>query len=141
LLSLFPLSIFISMRRLGFPLLTAGLGAVASPLLSANFLYGFDYGSYVWRGSGLYTQLWGMLLLPLGLGFGFSTLRDGRGYFWAVLFLGATTLAHLAFGYMAFASLAMFAVLAPAREGLWRSLFRLVLIFVPLLLVTSYFLV
>src|SRR5438874_2290975 len=81
LLSLFPLSISWSMRRFGFERLPAALAGLVAPLLSANFLYGLDYGSYVWRGSGLYTQLWGMVLLPPALAQSYRALRDGRGYF------------------------------------------------------------
>src|SRR5262249_38232794 len=63
LLSAFPLSIYWSLRKLGFSaLVAAGGGAIAS-LPSSPALYGLEYGSYVWRGYGMYTQLWAMVLL------------------------------------------------------------------------------
>jgi hypothetical protein len=67
LLSLFPLSVFWSLRRFGFSSMPAALAGLAPSLVATNGLYGFDFSSYVWRGSGLYTQLWGMVLLPLAL--------------------------------------------------------------------------
>lgn len=141
LLSAFPLSIYWSMRRLGFPYLTAALGALAAPLLSTNYLFGFDYNSYLWRGFGLYTQLWGMILLPPALAQAYVTLRDGRGYFLSVVLLAATALSHLAFGYIALGSLAVFTLLRPSRREALRRIGRLALILIPFVLVTSYFLV
>ncbi len=88
LLAIFPLAFYWSMRRFGFDRLAAAGGALVSSLIATNYLYGFDYGSYIWSGSGLYTQLWGMLLLPMALAQGYVALKTGRGYFLAVLFAG-----------------------------------------------------
>jgi hypothetical protein len=110
LLSLFPLSIYWSMRRFGFDSLPAALAGLLAPLLSTNALLGYDFASYVWRGAGLYTQLWAMLLLPPALAQGYVTLRTGRGYLWATLLLAATLLTHLVSGYMAVISLGVLAV-------------------------------
>src|SRR5205823_13868014 len=71
LLSLFPLSIYWSMRWFGASRLQAALGGLVASLLATNGLYGLDFASYVWRGYGLYTQLVGMLLLPLALARGY----------------------------------------------------------------------
>ena len=75
LLSLFPLSVYWSMRRFGFSRLVAALAGLVASLLATNGLYGLDFASYVWRGYGMYTQLWGMLLLPPALAQGYATLR------------------------------------------------------------------
>lgn len=119
LLSLFPVTIYFSMRWFGFGRLPSALAGLVAPLLATDGLYGFDFGSYVWRGYGLYTQLWGMLLLPLALGRSYVTLRQSKGYFWSVLLLAATLMSHLVSGYIAFVSLGLFAVL-PAL-GKWES--------------------
>ena len=66
------------MRRFGFGYLAAGFSGMAAPLLATNGLYGFDFASYVWRGYGLYTQVWGMFLLPLALAFGYRSMRWAR---------------------------------------------------------------
>ena len=110
LLSLFPFSIYWSMRRFGFARLPAALAGLVAPLIATDGLYGLDFASYVWGGYGLYTQLWGMLLLPLALAQGYTVLREGRGYSWAVLLLAATLLSHLVFGYIAAVTLALFVV-------------------------------
>lgn len=157
LLSLFPLSVYWSMRRFGFDRLPAAMAGLLAPLVATNGLYGLDLTSYVWGGYGLYTQLWGMLLLPLALAQGYATLREGRGYAGATLLLAVTLLSHLVLGYMAFLSLALFALLpavgrpsqgagspGPAtttRHDIWRRGMRFVLPVALVALVTAYFLV
>ncbi|MBN1992296.1 MAG: YfhO family protein [Anaerolineae bacterium] len=111
LLAAFPLSIFWSMRRVGFSRLSAAMAGLLASLIGTNGLFGLEFGSYVWRGSGLYTQLWGMLLLPPALAQGYVTLRTGRGYAGAALLLAATLLTHLVFGYIAVISLAVIALI------------------------------
>ncbi|HSR29389.1 MAG TPA: YfhO family protein [Anaerolineae bacterium] len=147
LLCLFPLSIYWSMRRFGFGRLPAALAGLIAPLLATNGLYGLDFASYLWRGYGMVTQLWGMLLLPPALAQGYTALRTGRGYVWAVLLLAATMLSHLVFGYIAFLSLGLLALLpllgprtgenGPGR--VWPRLGRLALLLVLVALVTAYF--
>ena len=73
-----PLAVFWSMRRLGFERLPAALAGLVASLLATNGLLGFEFGSYIWRGSGLYTQLWGMVWLPPALAQGVHTLRTGQ---------------------------------------------------------------
>ena len=111
-------------------------------------------------GSGLYTQLWGMFLLPPALAQAYHTLRSGRGYFWSVLLLAATLLAHLVFGYIAFLSLGLLVLLPvlssyPSAQGkektnkpgpgrkaeIWTRAKRFVLLLVLVALVVSYFLI
>ncbi|HVX29854.1 MAG TPA: 6-pyruvoyl-tetrahydropterin synthase-related protein, partial [Nitrolancea sp.] len=149
MLSLFPLSIFWSMRRFGFGLLAAAFSGLAAPLLATNGLYGFDFASYVWRGYGLYTQLWGMFLLPLALALGYQLLRTGRGYFPATLLLVLTLLCHTVYGYLAIVALGVIAlvlcfderVLADSWRRFWLVVRRLVLLFGLTALAGSYFLV
>ncbi|MFL5800211.1 MAG: YfhO family protein, partial [Roseiflexaceae bacterium] len=105
LLCLFPVSVYWSVRRVGFERPAAAFAALAASLLVTNGLYGFDYNSYVWRGFGLYTQLWGMLLLPPTLAQGYVILKTSRGYFWGVLLLAALLLSHLVLGYIGLVSL------------------------------------
>src|SRR5215210_6985622 len=98
LLCLFPVSIYWSVRRVGFERLAAAFAALAASLIATAGLYGFDYNTYTWGGTGLYTQLWGMLLLPPTLAQGYVILKTGRGYFWGVLLLAALLLSHLVLG-------------------------------------------
>lgn len=140
LLGGWPLSIFWSMRRLGFERLPAALAGLVASLLATNGLLGFEFGSYVWRGSGLYTQLWGMVWLPPALAQGFTTLRTGRGYALSALLLAVVLLGHLVIGYIAVVSLAVLALLlAFSTPERWAPLRRLLGLLVLLALVTAYF--
>jgi hypothetical protein len=135
----FPVSIYWSMRRFGFAPVIAGLSAVAAPVLSTHGLFGFDDNSYVWIGYGMYTQLWGMVLLPIALAQAYRTLRDGGGYFWSVLLVGAMLLTHLVLAYIALVTLVAFVLLRPARADVVLRGRRLALLLVLVAIVTAYF--
>lgn len=148
LLAAFPISVYWSMRRLRFPFLAAGFAALVSSLLATNGLYGFDFSSYVWGGFGLYTELWGMVLLPPAIAQTYVTLREGRGYVWSALLLSATLLCHLVLGYLALGSicaLAIVAVTALPHGSVGQRLLivgrRLAACLTLMALATSYFLV
>ncbi len=149
LISLFPLSIFWSLRRFKFDPITCAMGAVVASLIGNDFQLfgGFGYENYTFDGRGLYTQLWGMFLLPVSLAMGYRTIRTGQGYLWAVLLLSATLLAHLVYGYMAFLTLGFLAFIPPAQWTGSRLLAlavlahwkRLAILLVCVLLATMYF--
>ena len=149
LLSLFPLSIYWSLRRFGFDRISSAMGGLVAPLAATNALYGFSFASYVFAGWGLYSQLWGMVLLPPALAVSYHVLRDGRGYFWATLLLAATLMSHLMYGYMVFLTLGALTFIQPANllnpktflEAMWRQWRRLIILFLLVVAVTSYFLV
>ena len=149
LLSLFPLSIYWSLRRFGFDRISSAMGGLVSLLLSTNEMLGFSYSSYVFVGWGLYTQLWGMVLLPPAIAVGYQVMREGRGYFWATLLLAATLMSHLLYGYMAFLTLGILTITQPvllsnqkafAKET-WKRWRRLIILLLLVVVVTSYFLV
>ena len=150
ILSLFPLSIFWSLRRFSFDRTTCAMGAVLASLIGNDFQLwgGFGYVNYMSDGWGLYTQLWGMVLLPIALALGFHTIRTSQGYFSATLFLSATLMSHLLYGYMAFLTLGFLALIPLTQVTVGRSLIlvilnqwkRLAVLFVLVLSVTMYFL-
>ncbi len=141
LLSFFPLSIYWSMRRFDFPPLTAAFAAVAAPLIATKNLFGFDLASYSWRGWGMTPQLWGMFFLPMAVSQSYATLRDGRGYFAAVLLLAVTMLSHLIVGYIALGSIALFPLLPSSGQDVRRRAVRLAIVAGLFLVVTAYFFV
>ena len=100
LLVTFPLTVAWSMRRMGFSAVATGVGAAAASLLSANLRFGFEYNSYIWRGLGLYTQLWGMHLSFIALACLTRTVNDGGGYVRTALALALLALSHLVYAYM-----------------------------------------
>lgn len=140
LLALFPLSLYWSMRRIGFEQFVSAVAALLSSLVATNGLLGLEYGSYLWRGGGVYTQMWGMLLLPPALAMSWVYLRDGRGYFWSVLLVVATVLCHLLSGYILAGSIigsTLFALPGMA----WRlRITRLAFLGIPAAVIAAYFL-
>jgi hypothetical protein len=113
LLAIFPLSAYVASRLTGMRPLTAATVSLLCPLVSSPNLYGLEYGSYIWRGNGLFTQLVAVHLFVLAIGAGCRALRTPRGATLAGLLLGLTFLAHFIYGYMAAATL----VLAAALPG------------------------
>lgn len=139
LLAAFPLSVYWSMRELGFPRLPAALAALAAPLIATQTAYGLEFGSYVWRGHGMYTQLFGMVLLPPAVAYGYNAVRYGRNYFVAVLLLAATMLSHMVMGTLALGTVCLAVLVSGSwRQGAARA-GRLALLLAPTALVVSYF--
>ncbi len=108
---LLPLSFFIWVRLMGLPSLTAAAAALLAPLISTNFLYGVEYGSFTWAGSGLFPQAVATHLLLITLGLAFQAIRRGKYVVVAGAMLGLTLLAHLIYGYMAACSIVLLALI------------------------------
>src|SRR2546430_3217707 len=100
LLVVFPLTVFWSMRRIGFSDLAAAIGAAAGSLLAGSHRYGFEYDSHVWRGLRVYTQIFGMHLSFLALAALHRVATRGSGIVVAALVCGALALSHLIYAYM-----------------------------------------
>jgi hypothetical protein len=149
LLSFFPLSIYWSLRRFGFAPVPSALAGLVSSLIATKGLFGLEYGTYVWRGSGLYTQLWGMFLLPLALARCYETLFEKRGYLWSVVLLVATMLSHVVLGYVALGSIVAMVFLGewkrsartPAGGDFRARAQRLLILLILVGLVAAYFVV
>ncbi len=124
LLCLWPATVYLSARWLALSPRTAAAAALLSPWVTTEGLFGLEYGSYLWRGSGLYTQSWGMHLLALSLGLAWQAVRRGRRLTLAGLMLALTFLAHFIYGYMGALSIVLLALL-PGTEPLARRLVRL----------------
>jgi len=125
LLAIFPLTAYLACRWLPMPRMTAAAVALLAPLIASPNLYGIEYGSYIWRGNGLYTQLVAMHFFVLAIGAGCRAIRQGRLVWAAGLLLALTFLSHFIYGYMAAATLLLVAALpgdTPARRRLVRLL-------------------
>ena len=101
LLCFYPLVIYHSARKLNLGTKAAGISALSSTLLSTQYLYGTDYNAVVFRGSGMYTQLWGFFFLPLALSYLYQAVIYGKSFLKAIIFLALTLSGHLVFGYIA----------------------------------------
>jgi hypothetical protein len=138
LLTIFPLVLFISLRRFGLTSLMAGCAALAAPLVATPNLYGLGLESYVWGGSGLYAQLFASVLVPLALAESYRAVRSGRGLALAAVLLAASFLSQLVYGYMAALSTVAFVI--PPGQRL-RKAMRLAALLLVTFLVGSYFFV
>jgi len=81
--------------------------------------WGFEWHSYSWIGWGLWTQLWGMWLLPFALAMSWRAVSRGRGYAVAALLIALTISVHFLNGYVALVALGLWVVITP-REFLVR---------------------
>jgi hypothetical protein len=112
---LLPLSYFWAARLMGLRPLTAAAAAILAPLVSTNFLYGIEYGSYTWAGSGLFPQAVAGHFLLIALGLAFRSIRRGRHLALTGALLGLTFLAHMIYGYMGALSVCLLAIIPDAE--------------------------
>jgi membrane protein YfhO len=130
LLALWPLVIYWAARVFGLGRWTAGAAALISPLLTSAAGIGYEDMAYVWRGYGVWTQLWASWTLPLAWAFTFRALdaRNSvrRSVLPAVFFIMVTVGLHFETGYLAFVAVIVFPFLVPS--DLRRRLVRAVLI-------------
>ena len=155
LLSLFPLSVFLSFRILKFPWLTAGIAALFASQISTDGLYGIDQSSFLWRGWGLSSQLFALFWFPLAIASVIRWTKDGskKSYILSVLFLTLTTMGHLGIGMMTFMAIPVIcftqsAILVFEKqkrrqivESLVQGVRQTVFLAVPPLLLLSYWIV
>jgi len=138
LLVTLPLTVWWSLRRFGVPTAGAALAGAASALIAGNGRFGIEYDSFVWRGWGMYTQLWGVHLTFIGLALLHDFLERGRGLVRTILVLAALALSHLIWAYMAAISAAVI-FLVGLRRASWRvRLVRLGLAGAGAAVITSY---
>ncbi len=134
----FPLTVYWSLRKLGFSQSGSLVAAACAPLFSGGFSFGFAYDSYIWRGLGMYTQLWAMHLSLLSLALLSDYLDRGRGRLGAIAALSALILSHLVYAYMMAISAAILLVVGLNRGNARQRLMRFALVWGVAALVTSY---
>jgi len=135
----FPLTVYWAMRRMAFPVPAAAVAAAASTLLSSQVGYGFEYGSYLWRGSGLTTQLWAMHLAFVALACLDRLLARGTGYAAAVVACAALALSHLLYSYMLVPAAVVLCLIGLTRENGPGRLARLAVVAALAAAATAYF--
>ena len=69
LLSLWPISVYVSARAFGAGRPAAAASAAMAPFLVSATGVGYEQHAYVWTGFGVWTQLWASWTLPLAWGF------------------------------------------------------------------------
>ena len=143
LLALWPLVVYWSARLVGLGRWTAAAAAAVSPLLASSPGIGYEDIAYVWRGYGVWTQLWAMWTLPLAWAFTYQALDRARPFrrtvLPAVFFIMLTTALHYETGYLAFVPVVVWPFLVPS--DLWRRLGRAVVVGVSAFLASAWVIV
>ena len=101
LLSLWPISVYLSARAFGAGRPAAAASAAMAPFLVSATGVGYEQHAYMWTGFGVWTQLWASWTLPLAWGWSWRAIRDGRGYVGAILLTALTVALHFETGYLA----------------------------------------
>jgi hypothetical protein len=112
LLSLWPVSIYLSARAFGAGRPAAAASAAMAPFLVSVTGVGYEQHAYAWTGFGVWTQLWASWTLPLAWGWSWRAIRDGRGYLAAVLLTALTVALHFETGYLALSVLLIWPLIA-----------------------------
>ena len=140
LLALWPIAVFLGARLLGWNSWIAAAAAAVSPLLISAPGYGYEHESYTWQGYGVYSQLWGMWLLPLAWGLTWRAVAHGKRYAAAAAALGLTIACHFITGYLAVLTVGVW-VLVFAGSDFLRRVGRAALVTAGSLVVASWVLV
>ena len=114
-LALWPLGVYFAARLFELDRWVAASAAVISPLLVSAPGYGYEHGSYTWQGLGVWSQLWGMWLLPITAALCWRAVRRGRGYTAAAVTLGLTFACHFLTGYLAMVVLGAWVLITPSE--------------------------
>jgi hypothetical protein len=117
LLACWPIAVYIGARLFELDRWSAAVAAALAPLVSSAAGLGFEWGSYVWRGSGVWAQLWGMWALPFAWALGWRAVSRRGGMAPAALAIGLTICFHLLTGYLALLSLGVFVLIVPSQLG------------------------
>ena len=115
LLSLWPLCVYWSTRLLSWGRWESAIAAALSPLLFTVTGRGFGHQSYLWIGSGLWSQLWAMWTLPLAWAFSWRFISQRKSLFPAVLMLSLTIAFHFLTAYLAGLTLAVWILIRPSQ--------------------------
>jgi len=125
LLASWPISVYLGARLLGWERWVAAAAAVLSPLLVSTPGYGYEHGSYTWRGLGVWSQEWAMWLLPIAWGLSWRAVSRSKPVRYAVasLVVGLTAASHFLTGYLAFLALGVWVLVRPGefRKRLGRA--------------------
>jgi Bacterial membrane protein YfhO len=117
LLSLWPVSVYLSARAFGAGRPAAAASAAMAPFLVSITGVGYEQHAYLPAGFGVWTQLWASWTLPLAWGWSWRAIRDGRGYFAAVLLTALTVALHFETGYLALSVLLIWPLVAGRPLG------------------------
>lgn len=137
LVAAWPIAVYAAARLWEFDRWVAVSAAVIAPLLASNPGYGFELSSYLFGGYGVYTQLFGMWMLPLAWAATWRALHSRGNLAVPTLAVALTIATHLMTGYLAVVSIAVIVLASPS----WRALQRGALVLCTSLVTASWVLV
>ena len=108
-----PVTVYIGARMLGLDRWQAGAAALFSPMLVNIVGYGFEWGSFVWLGSGMWSMVFALWLMPIALGLSWRAVAKGERYALTAFVVGLTCALHFITGYLVLLSLAVFVLVHP----------------------------
>lgn len=138
LLATWPISVYIGARLFSLPRFAAAAVAALSPLMVAAPGVGYEWGSYLWIGWGVWTQLWAMWLMPLAWGFTYQAIARRRYLGAAMVCDGLVVCVHYLSGYMMALPIVVLPLIVIGRREFWRWLGRAITVGVGGLLVSSW---
>jgi Bacterial membrane protein YfhO len=115
LLSLWPLCVYWSTRLLSWGRWESAIAAALSPLIFTVTGRGFGHQSYVWIGSGLWSQLFAMWTLPLAWAFSWRYISQRKSLLPAVVMLSLTIIFHFLTAYLAGLTLGVWILIRPSQ--------------------------
>jgi len=113
LICTWPISVYIGARLLGLDRWQAGAAALISPMMSNVVGYGFEWASFLWVGSGMWSMLWALWLMPIALGLAWRAVAKGERYALAAFAVGLTCALHFITGYLVLLALGVFVIMRP----------------------------
>jgi hypothetical protein len=108
-----PVSVYLGARLLGLDRWQAAAASLFSPLLVNVSGYGFEWQSFVWLGSGMWSMLWALWLMPIAMGLAWRAVSKGERIPLAAFVVGLTCAFHFLTGYLVLLSLGVFMIVRP----------------------------
>lgn len=115
LLATWPIPVFFAARIFGLNKWAASVAAVVALLPTSVPGHGFEVLSYTWQGYGVWSQLWGMWVMPLALALGWRAVSGTGSYLAAAAAIAMTSALHFLTGYLALLSLGIWVLAGPGR--------------------------
>ncbi len=113
--SLWPISVYLSARILGWERWTAAIAAACSPFLFSVPGVGYESTAYLWNGFGVWAQMLAMWTFPFAWAFSWRAVSKGKDLVAAIVMIGLTMALHFETGYLAVIAVVLWMFLTPSE--------------------------
>jgi hypothetical protein len=138
---IYPLILYFCLRKMGFSRLSSSCVSLFSFAPVNVNGYGFELQAFTWRGSGMFSQLWAMCLLPLTFSYIYVAIKENRGYFMSAILLFMLTNSQVMFGLFAGITILLFLFMDLRLDKIIERAKRLAVILGWFCLISAYFLI